>query len=321
MRSYAILLATYNGESHLQAQLGSLHNQSVESWRLYIRDDSSIDTTNDVLSRYLFDSTCFKVFEIEGQLGCLQNFGFLATAAYEQGESYFFFSDQDDVWESDKLAVQSQAMYASEVKYPDSSILVYSDMSVVDSCLNLIAPSFMHYQGLAHESRSPLSVLLAQNFVTGCATMVNRRLLEVALPFPKEAILHDWWLALCAAAMGHIEYIDKPLVKYRQHGGNQVGAKSLAGALNPLETNWWQRWQRGRENLSKSMVQARALAERIRLHDPENENLPLIDAYAGLAYVSSPTERLKRVRSLGVYVQSPIRYALFLSRILFLNGK
>ena len=37
--------------------------------------------------------------------------------------------------------------------------------------------------------------------------------------------MHDWWLALVAAAFGHIGYVPEPTALYRQHGANDTGAK------------------------------------------------------------------------------------------------
>jgi len=157
--------------------------------------------------------------------------------------------------------------------------------------------------------------LLTQNFVTGCTVLVNRRLLDIALPIPEEALMHDWWLALCAAVFGHIGFVDKPLVKYRQHGNNEVGAKHFGDFLNPMTGKWKNRWYEGRENLFQSMKQAQALADRIREHDPDNPNLALVEEYASL-YGMSPVKRIQRLHDLGVHAQSGVRQMLLLSRLL-----
>jgi hypothetical protein len=106
-------------------------------------------------------------------------------------------------------------------------ILVHLDLDVISEQLERIHPSFMGYQGLTHESRDPLRVLLTQNFVTGCATAINRPLLELATPLPVDVIMHDWWLALCAAACGRIEYLPHALFQYRQHDANQIEAEGF----------------------------------------------------------------------------------------------
>ncbi len=173
----------------------------------------------------------------------------------------------------------------------------------------------MQYQGIRPKVDDPLKVLLVQNFMTGCTMLVNRRLLDIALPIPKEALMHDWWLALCAAVFGHIGFIDKPLVKYRQHGGNEVGAKHISDFLNPMTGKWKIRWLEGRGNLFQSMQQARVLAERIREHDPKSPHLALVETYASLESFA-PLQRVQKINALGVYTQSKMRQMLLLSRLL-----
>lgn len=112
--------------------------------------------------------------------------------------------------------------------------LVHTDLEVVDRDLKRISSSFMRNQGLHHveDSTRQLSTLLAQNFVTGCTMLINRALKEIALPFPKNIIMHDYWLALVAAASGKLVFVDKPTIKYRQHGHNTVGAKKYISFYN-----------------------------------------------------------------------------------------
>mgnify|MGYP003421178116 CR=1 FL=1 len=46
-----ILMATYNGELFVEAQVRSIMNQSFEDWRLLIHDDGSTDQTLVILRR------------------------------------------------------------------------------------------------------------------------------------------------------------------------------------------------------------------------------------------------------------------------------
>ncbi len=105
-------------------------------------------------------------------------------------------------------------------------ILAHTDLVVVDENLQAIAPSFWSYSNLNPYCGSRLNRLLIQNVVTGSATMVNGALARLASPIPQEAVLHDWWLALIASALGRIEAIPERTVLYRQHGRNCLGATS-----------------------------------------------------------------------------------------------
>jgi hypothetical protein len=77
-------------------------------------------------------------------------------------------------------------------------------------------------------SGSRLNKLLQKNVVTGCATMINRSLRDLALPFPETALMHDWWLAMVAAAFGKIAIIPEPTLLYRQHQDNAIGANQVS---------------------------------------------------------------------------------------------
>jgi len=318
--SIGIVLAIYNGGNFLEQQLKSIAAQDYQPWVLYARDDVSGDDSLSTVEEFTKQDRRFNVIaDKQGNLGAKANFSSLIEIPVLDSHQYIAFSDQDDVWVKDKLSIQMDAMQRLESKFPGSALLVHSDMSVVDASLDMVASSFMVYQGIHHEEEHPLKVLLAQNFVTGCTMLVNRKLLNIALPVPEEALMHDWWLALCAAVFGHIGFVDKPLVKYRQHGNNEVGAKHIGNFLNPMSGKWKSRWLAGRDNLFQSMQQAQVLAERIRQHDPKNPNLLLVEAYASLQQ-EAPLQRVKKIQQLGVHAQSKIRQALLLSRLMF-TGK
>ena len=68
--------------------------------------------------------------------------------------------------------------------------------------------------------------LVMQNVVTGCTCLLNRALMSRALPLPDSVLMHDHWLALVAAASGRLMALPRPTVSYRQHGGNEVGARA-----------------------------------------------------------------------------------------------
>ena len=88
--------------------------------------------------------------------------------------------------------------------------------------------------------------------------------------------------------------------------------------LNPLKGEWLRRWLEGQRNLVQSMKQAKALANRIREHDPDNPRLALVESYASLQRIS-PLKRIRVLNSLGIHAQSRLRQLLLLSRLLFMS--
>lgn len=260
MPHVTILMATYNGGEFIGAQLDSLRAQTVADWRLWIRDDGSSDDTVAKIRRYAMHDGRVHLLETDGErLGAARSFSALLERGAAESD-YLMFCDQDDVWQADKIAVTLAQMRAMEARCGSGTpILVHTDLSVADRDLKVMAPSFWRYQGLNPECTS-LNRLLVQNNVTGCTVMVNRALARLSGPLPPQAVMHDWWLALVAAAFGEIGHVASPTMLYRQHGRNDTGAKryGIGHALRQIKGGMAQM----RASLLKTQLQAGALLGR-----------------------------------------------------------
>jgi glycosyltransferase involved in cell wall biosynthesis len=252
-----VLLATFNGAKYLAQQLDSILAQTHQNFRLLVSDDGSSDDTLAILESYrprLGERLLILPYAGRGR-GVVRNFENLMCASRQHGVArWAAFADQDDVWLPQKLEVLVNEMVRLENASGGSEpCLVHSDLAVVDQELQTIARSFVDHQRMDPAQCTPLA-LLSVNQVTGCAMMVNRALLELALPLPPQAVMHDWWCALLSGS-GQRSYVNSQLLLYRQHGANQVGAKSrsLAARLVRLAT-------RGSEVLTR----VRALGEATR---------------------------------------------------------
>jgi glycosyltransferase involved in cell wall biosynthesis len=219
-----VLLATYNGQAFLAEQMNSVLAQEDAELKVLARDDGSSDDTLEILKRYAGDFPArVHILQSRGRLGGKGSFGWLLDQVQAP---YVAFCDQDDVWAPIKLHALLERMQRLESELgKNMPLLVHSDLTVVDRNLKLIHPSFWSYSGI-NPARQHLSQILIKNTVTGCALLANRALIEKARPVPDEAAMHDHWLALVAATFGHIEAISEPLVSYRQHGNNAVGAQA-----------------------------------------------------------------------------------------------
>lgn len=219
-----ILLATYNGQAYLKEQIDSILAQSNQDWRLTIRDDGSSDNSVSIVEKYAaeYPDKIKLIIDSDGNLGASLNFGRLLEQA---NAGYIMFSDQDDVWLPNKIELILNVMKATEQIYPDKPVLIHTDLKVVDANLNIIADSMWTYQKIFPEIGDDLSKIMAQNVVTGCTMMINRRAKDVSAPVPAEAIMYDWWIAVNVARYGKIVYLSAPSTLYRQHSDNRVGAK------------------------------------------------------------------------------------------------
>ena len=231
----AVLLSTYNGEKFLGEQLDSLLAQSHKNFILVVRDDGSRDRTVSILESYAGDyPERIHLISRDGvNMGASASFAFLADYVLKNKELlglksiYMMFCDQDDTWFPEKIEKLLEAMLATEAD-SDSTlpIIVHSDLEVVSEQNTVIAKSLINYQGL-EIGRNSFPNLVISNLVTGCTALINEPLAEKAIPIPEKAIMHDWWLALVASAFGKLVYLDIPLVHYRQHGNNTIGAKEF----------------------------------------------------------------------------------------------
>jgi len=223
-----ILIATYNGEKYIEDLINSIVSQKgIESFHILIRDDNSNDNTLGIIERIASNHENIEIIRDSlGNLNAKGNFNQLAKAAIERDADYVMFADQDDIWKEDKIEKTFKCMCDGENKFEKyTPLLVHTDLCVVDDSLKVIHTSFMKYQRIHHMEHDPIKTLLVQNFVTGCTVMANRALLNIAHPVPDDAVIHDWWYALCAATYGNILHIPEATLLYRQHEYNEIGAK------------------------------------------------------------------------------------------------
>jgi rhamnosyltransferase len=312
----AIVMATYNGAAHVEEQIRSLQAQDFSGWKLYVRDDGSSDATPALVARLASEDPRITVLPAGARLGVIGNFGALLQHAHRSGAEYVFPCDQDDVWQPTKISRALACMTRLEERHGRGApLLVHTDLAVVDETLQLIHPSFLAFQGLAHEKRTPLHVLLVQNFVTGCASLLNRSLLDLVLPIPERCIMHDWWIAQCAAACGRIGFVAEATVRYRQHGANQVGAAGARGSLNLFDRNARKRFARSWVVAEQVLVQARDLEGRLRDRGGASADvLALVTAFSRLDD-ESPGRRFFTLRKLGIRRNRPFGTALLYVRM------
>ncbi|MEI2456542.1 glycosyltransferase family 2 protein [Lysobacter firmicutimachus] len=238
-----VVLCTYNGARYLSAQLDSLLAQERSPDRIAIADDASSDATWTLLEAFAARARA-RGIEVDLQrnprnLGYLRNF---EAALARAGAGLVFLCDQDDVWHPNKIGD-----FVERFRADPGLIALHSDSRLVDGegrdlggrMFQTLEVAEAELQAL-HEGRG-FEVLVRRNIVTGATLAMRRELIDRALPIPNLPALdigrlgwvHDEWLALIAAATGRIDCIEAATIDYRQHGGNQIGARrrSLAERL------------------------------------------------------------------------------------------
>ncbi|MBO4490643.1 MAG: glycosyltransferase family 2 protein [Lentisphaeria bacterium] len=216
-----ILLATFQSEKFLSEQIDSILSQTDPNWTLLIRDGGSSDSTPEIIDRYVRRDPDRIRFLGSSRTSACKNFSLLLEAARAE---LVMPCDHDDVWLPEKIAL-TRKRYIEEYRKnpPGTPILIFSDLRIVDEDLNLISPSLMRYSKLRPD-RLSLSRLLVQNVPQGNTMLLNSALRKLVHPIPAEAVMHDSWIALTAAAFGRIGYLEESTILYRQHNGNVFGA-------------------------------------------------------------------------------------------------
>ncbi|HFR3773817.1 TPA: glycosyltransferase family 2 protein [Streptococcus suis] len=215
-----ILMSTYNGQQFLAEQIRSIQEQTFADWTLLIRDDGSTAQTREIIEEFEKKDSRIRFIEkaTHKNLGVIKSFHHLLR--YEKAD-YYFFSDQDDVWLPDKLEVSLREAQS----YPaDQPLMVYMDLTVVNQDLQVMTESMIRSQ--SHHANTQLVQELTENTVTGGVAMINHSLAELWTG-TEDILMHDWYLALLASALGKLVFIDKPGELYRQHADNVLGARTL----------------------------------------------------------------------------------------------
>lgn len=216
-----ILLATYNGEKYLNEQIDSIINQTYTNWKLLIRDDGSEDRTLEILKEYeKRDERISILRDNKGNLGFVKNFEEMLK---NSSEEFIMFSDQDDYWLENKIEKYIGVLENLDVEKLKKPLLIHSNSFVCDEKLNILKKNFVD---------SKVALQYGGNgyffayFVQGSTTLINRKLINLGLPFLRSVTLHDRYFHLLVEFFGNRIFIDESLIKYRQHRNNEIGAKS-----------------------------------------------------------------------------------------------
>ncbi|ABR36860.1 glycosyltransferase family 2 protein [Clostridium beijerinckii] len=212
----SILLAVYKpNENWFIEQLISLNEQTYNNLELFVYDDCpDFPTSEDFLKKCI---TNFNYTVIRGKTNEGSNKAFEELTKIGNGE-FFAYCDQDDIWEKDKISIIMDGFKEDDVT------LVCSDLSIIDENGTKTANSITEIRKrIIYKSGYDLTEgLLERNFVTGCAMIVRSNIAKKAIPFV-DSLVHDNWIAIIASINGKIEFVNKPLVRYRQHNSNQTG--------------------------------------------------------------------------------------------------
>lgn len=200
----SIALCTYNGERFLSEQLDSILAQSYKNIEVIATDDCSSDNTWGILQEYANKDKRLMPYKNEQNLGHTLNFE--KAISLSKGE-YVAPSDQDDIWERDKIATL--------IENVGDAALIYHNSDFIDEQGQRIGNSSLVSNHRIYDGESCLPVILGNN-IHGHTMLFSGKLKDYLFPFDK-GFSHDWAIAFAAFNLGSVKYLDKILVHYRQH--------------------------------------------------------------------------------------------------------
>jgi glycosyltransferase involved in cell wall biosynthesis len=227
--SVSVAMATYNGAKYLTEQLDSIAAQSALPAELVISDDGSTDETLSIASQFA-ERSPFPVHVHRNQRTLRYARNFREAARRCRGD-LIAFSDQDDWWSPDRLE-------KCVARFDDpETLLLYHNAWLVDGERRRTGKL---YDRETEQRALDLKPLGPWNHSYGLVQIFRSDLRQFDdlwddslshITEPQDILTHDQWYFFLAEALGRVEFLDEPLLEYRQHGSNQVSAEEMRPAV------------------------------------------------------------------------------------------
>lgn len=199
----SVCIATYNGERFLRQQIESILPQLTEEDEIVISDDCSTDRTVALLKE--FNDERIKIFVNTKNEGVVKNF---ENAIIKSTQDYICLSDQDDVWLPEKLNTIKQLLATYDFVSHNAYIVNEEGEKLGTDYFSIRKTKYGYVNNLWKMG------------YLGCCMAFKRQCLSEILPFPKNILWHDMWIA----AVLHLEYngilSNQCLIDYRRHDNN-----------------------------------------------------------------------------------------------------
>ena len=212
--SVVVLLSTYNGEKYINEQIDSIFNQEFDGIiNVLIRDDGSSDETVNILRQCPQYRTGELMLNTAHNVGPQKSFLKLIQEVDDKYD-YYFFSDQDDIWDDNKIKAAVDSL--KTISTPAISCCNYR---LTDSELNVVLERSIEQK----PSFTPIRNLL-YNEIPGCCMALNKPLMDKLKEIQIDNVMmHDSMALLLATYIGEVVYDETPRICHRIHGANVVG--------------------------------------------------------------------------------------------------
>lgn len=213
----SVVLAVCNGKKYLSEQIRSILDQTYHNLELIIADDVSSDGSLQIAEEFARMDPRVIIRKNEKNLGVTKNF--LNALVLSRGE-LICFSDQDDIWEKEKLEVLTAL-----IEKDPRNMLACSDLALFDERMQATLPSFWAVAGIRPPMGDIGELAFLRNLAPGCSMMFRREVRDCLLKLSDGGpFMHDHLAFVVGAVLGRVVFTKKKLLRYRQHGANLIGA-------------------------------------------------------------------------------------------------
>jgi glycosyltransferase involved in cell wall biosynthesis len=207
----SICMATYNGELFIKEQMDSILAQLQDDDEIIIVDDCSQDSTLELLRK---ENDCrIKIFVNNTNQGHVFSFSKALMLATNE---VIFLSDQDDVWEPDRVELMMNELTKSNKLFLSSN---YSHIDANGSALIDFLPKLRKCDSERHIFNI-FGIFAGTRPYSGCAIAFKRELLPIILPIPSHVESHDLWIAMASNIIKSNIHFEYNTLKRRWHGNN-----------------------------------------------------------------------------------------------------
>ncbi len=219
MSRVQVVISSYNGEKHIIRQIESIMAQTGVEVSVLVRDDGSSDQTVQVLKNY---STIHKNLSVIAGQNIGWRKSFLEALRNAKNSDYYAFSDQDDVWVSDKL---DKCIRLLEKENPEVPAMVHCNRY---SCNEELEP----FKNQSLKVPKPLDKknALTQEFAQGCTIVMNEAAKNLVTRIkPDKKAPHDFWTGLICYYFGRVYYLDERLIYHIRYDDSASFAGDIKG--------------------------------------------------------------------------------------------
>ncbi|MGL5486993.1 MAG: glycosyltransferase [Shewanella sp.] len=221
MKKICVLLAAYNGEKYIQEQIETILCQLDVHVTIYISLDKSSDNSLSILTKLAAANNNVILLEYGGEFGTAgKNFFHLIKSINVDAYDYIAFADQDDIWESTKIREAIKLLSDSCSDGYSSNVTAFWENGC-EKLINKSSPQ-VEYDYLFEAPGPGCTFVFKKDLYKKIQNLVIKKYNSIS-----KLWLHDWFCYSVARYNGYNWVIDsRPLMRYRQHASNEVGANS-----------------------------------------------------------------------------------------------